>query len=66
MENKFQLEFEGVYGKYEITDKDKVEVRNYRLSLLICGISFSSGMIQWITFGGSFAWIWLISLSIVI
>ncbi len=62
MESK--LEFNGVYGKYHITNDDQIEVKKYRIALLICGISFTSGMLQWITFGGSFAWIWLVPMSI--
>ncbi len=64
MENKFELEFDGVYGKYHITQEDKMEVMKYRVSLFICGLTFTSGMVQWIIFGGSYAWIWLIPMSI--
>ncbi len=64
MENTLEIEFEGVYGKYKITQEDKKEVRNYRLALLICGISFTAGMSQWLLIGNSFAWIWLIPMSI--
>ena len=64
MENKFELEFDGLYGKYHITQEDQIEVKKYRISLLICGISFTTGIIQWIILGGSFAWIWLIPMII--
>ena len=36
----------------------------YRIALLICGISFTAGMVQWLTIGGSFAWIWLLPMII--
>ncbi len=64
MENKLELEFEGLYGKYHITQEDKIEVKKYRIALLICGIAFTTGIIQWITTGGSFAWVWLIPMII--
>ena len=59
-----QIEFDGIYGKYSITAKDKKEVLFYRLSLLLCSISFFLGLIQWIFLGPSLAWIWLISMAI--
>ncbi len=64
MENNLTLEFDGVYGKYHITDEDQIEVKKYRISLLICGLSFSTGIIQWIVLGGSYAWIWLLPMII--
>ena len=64
MENKFELEFDGIYGKYHITKDDQIEVKKYRIALLICGITFTTGIIQWITLGGSFARIWLIPMII--
>ena len=64
MKNTAGIEFEGVYGKYEITRSDELEVRNYRLALLVCGISFTSGLSHWLLFGASDAWIWLIPMCI--
>ena len=64
MEKNVEIEFNGVYGKYRITQQDQIEVMKYRISLLICGLSFTAGMIQWITFDGSLAWIWLLPMSI--
>ena len=64
MENALEIEFEGVYGKYKITQEDKKEVRNYRLALLTCGISFTAGISQWLFISDSFAWIWLIPMCI--
>ena len=57
-------EFEGVYGKYKITMADKLEVRRYRIAVLICGASFVSGIGQWLIIGPGNAWIWLIPMSI--
>ncbi len=64
MENALEIEFEGVYGKYKITQEDKTEVRNYRLALLTCGISFTAGISQWLLISDSFAWVWLIPMCI--
>ena len=64
MENALEIEFEGVYGKYKITQEDKQEVRNYRLALLACGISFTAGISQWLLISDSFAWVWLIPMCI--
>ncbi len=59
-----EQEFEGLYGPYRITLTDKVEIQRYRLSLLLCGISFTAGIIQWLLIGPSLVWLWLISLAI--
>ena len=58
MEKSLKKEYEGVYGKFIITPDDEKEVRNYRIALLICGLSFTTGLIQWLTFGADFTWIW--------
>ncbi len=57
-------EFKGLYGSYQITMNDKKEVQNYRLSVLICGISFTSGLIQWLIWGPSWVWIPLLLMVI--
>ncbi len=54
-----QKKYEGIYGPYSITEKDRNEVKFYRISLLICGISFALGLIQWILKGPELVWIWL-------
>ena len=59
-----EQEFEGAYGKYKITVKDKIEVSRYRIAVLICGASFTSGILQWLTIGPKNAWIWLIAMII--
>ena len=56
--------FEGVYGKYRITKDDAVEVQRYRISILICGLSFCGGIFHWLFFGPSLAWLWLIAMTV--
>ena len=63
MEKALRVEYEGYYGKYQITTDDELEVRKYRIALLICGISFVSGLSHWLIIGPSFAWIWLLIMS---
>ncbi len=63
MENALEVEFEGYYGKYKITDADKTEVKRYRIALLCSSISFLIGLSQWIIFGPSYIWIWLLIMS---
>ena len=55
--------YEGVYGTYKITQSDQVEVQLYRLSLLICAISFSAGLGHWLIIGPTLAWAWLIPIA---
>ncbi len=59
-----EQEFEGIYGNYTITNSDFLEVQRYRFSLLLCGISFTSGLFHWILKGPTWAWLWLIPLAI--
>ena len=59
-----EQEFEGSFGKYTITLEDKMEVKKYRISVLICGTSFTLGLLQWLVFGPSNAWIWLLPMAI--
>ncbi len=56
--------FNGVYGQYTINNQDKQEVQLYRLSLLFCSIASCLCLAQWIFIGPSYAWIWLILMSI--
>lgn len=57
-------EFEGVYGTYRITETDAREVQRYRLSLLLCGISFTMGIGQWMVVGPGLAALWLLPMVI--
>jgi uncharacterized integral membrane protein len=56
--------FEGVYGPYCITLQDQHEVQLYRICLLICGLSFSAGLGQWILIGPQLAPLWLLPLAV--
>ena len=56
-------EFEGVYGTYTITEQDRREVQRYRFALLVCGLSFSAGLLQWWQLGSTFAWLWVLPLA---
>ena len=53
-------EYKGIYGSYSITKLDRLEVKLYRFSLLLCGASFSIGLLQWFLLGTNYAWIWLL------
>ena len=55
---------QGVYGKYRITKDDEIEVQRYRISILICGISFCGGIFHWLLLGPALAWLWLIPITI--
>ncbi len=55
--------FEGMYGPYCITLQDQREVQLYRICLLICGLSFSAGLGQWILVGPQLAPLWLLPLA---
>jgi len=54
---------EGIYGLYKITKADRIEVRRYRLAVLICGISFCAGISQWVLVGPNWAGFWLIPMA---
>ncbi len=56
--------FEGMYGPYCITLQDQREVQLYRICLLVCGLSFSAGLGQWILVGPQLAPLWLLPLAI--
>ncbi len=62
--NAIEPEFQGIYGRYRITVKDQMEVKLYRISVLLCGISFCAGLVQWIVLGANWAWIWLLPMAI--
>jgi len=56
--------FEGMYGPYCITLQDQREVQLYRICLLVCGLSFSAGLGQWILVGPQLAPLWLLPLAV--
>ncbi len=55
---------EGVYGTYTITNTDRIEVQRYRLAVLFCGIAFLAGILHWLFIGPTWAWLWLISMTV--
>ena len=57
-------QFDGMYGPFTITSKDREEVQRYRICLLISGISLSAGLLQWWQVGGQWAWPWLLPLGV--
>ena len=59
-----ELEFQGVYGSYRITQADHLEVQRYRVALLVCGIAFCGGIAHWLLIGPVAAWLWLIPIAI--
>ncbi len=63
-ENLSTNEFQGMYGKFTINLQDQKEVNYYRISILLCAISFCLLLIQWVWIGPVFAWIWLVPMAI--
>ena len=57
-------QFDGMYGPFTITSKDREEVQRYRVCLLISGASLSAGLLQWWLAGGEWAWLWLLPLGV--
>ena len=55
---------EGVYGNYTITTADRVEVQRYRMAVMLCGVSFTAGISQWILTGPNWAGIWLLPMAV--
>ncbi|WP_320663348.1 DUF2301 domain-containing membrane protein [Prochlorococcus sp. MIT 1223] len=64
MKDQLKDEFLGFYGPYTINAQDKNEVKLYRVSLLICGLGYFLGISQWILLGPSYAWLWLIPMTL--
>tara|TARA_Y100001968_G_scaffold225745_1_gene208579 strand:+ start:228 stop:905 length:678 start_codon:yes stop_codon:yes gene_type:complete len=54
----------GLYGSYAITSLDKKEVRNYRISVLMCSLSFFFGIIHLLIFNNNLVWIWLVAMTV--
>ncbi len=59
-----ELELQGIYGKYKITAADHLEVKQYRISVLFCGIAFCGGIIHWLLISPTWAWLWLLATAI--
>ena len=60
---KADPQFEGMYGTYTITEHDRREVQRYRIALLVSGVSFSAGLLQWWQIGSEWAWLWMLPLA---
>ena len=60
---KADPQFEGMYGTYTITEHDRREVQRYRIALLVSGLSFSAGLLQWWQIGSEWAWLWMLALA---
>ena len=46
-------QFEGFYGLYAITEQDRRDVQRHHLVLVVSGIAFSAGLLQWVATGWS-------------
>ena len=55
--------FKGVYGTYSITAADRLEVRSYRIALLITGLSLAAGVLQWWQTDNPWAWLWVLPMA---
>ena len=55
--------FEGVYGAFTITERDRREVLGYRLALLTAAIAQAALLAQWHWLGGTWIWPWLLPLA---
>jgi uncharacterized integral membrane protein len=56
--------FEGMYGPFTITGRDRREVLGYRLALLTAAIAQAALLAQWHWLGGSWLWPWLLPLAV--
>ena len=55
--------YEGVYGPFTITAKDRREVLGYRLALLTVAIAQAALLAQWHWQGSAWIWTWLLPLA---
>jgi uncharacterized integral membrane protein len=56
--------FEGLYGTYTITARDRREVLGYRLALTAVAVGQLGILLQWRQFGPSHLWPWLVLMAI--
>ena len=52
--------FEGMFGTYTITERDRREVLGYRLSLTAVAVSLLALLLQWHQWGPALTWPWLL------
>jgi uncharacterized integral membrane protein len=55
--------FEGVYGPFTITARDRREVLGYRLALLTVALAQAALLAQWHWLGGAWLWPWLLPMA---
>jgi len=56
-------EFEGMFGRYTITARDRKEVLAYRLALLAVAVGQLGLLLQWRQLGPALAWPWLLVMA---
>jgi uncharacterized integral membrane protein len=56
--------FEGVYGPFTITARDRREVLGYRLALLTVAIAQAGLLAQWHWLGSAALWPWLLPMAV--
>ncbi|MDM7937933.1 MAG: DUF2301 domain-containing membrane protein [Cyanobium sp. CZS 48M] len=56
--------FEGVYGPFTITDRDRREVLGYRLALLGVALAQAGLLLQWANWGSQGLWPWLVLMAV--
>ena len=56
--------FEGVYGPFSITPRDRREVLGYRLALLTVAIAQAGLLAQWHWLGSAALWPWLLPMAV--
>jgi uncharacterized integral membrane protein len=56
--------FEGVYGPFSITARDRREVLGYRLALLTVAIAQAGLLAQWHWLGSAALWPWLLPMAV--
>ena len=52
--------FEGMFGTYTITERDRREVLGYRLALTAVAVALLALLLQWHQWGTSLTWPWLL------
>lgn len=52
--------FEGMFGTYTITERDRREVLGYRLALTAVAVGLVALLLQWRQWGPSLTWPWLL------
>jgi uncharacterized integral membrane protein len=56
--------FEGVYGTYTITERDRQDVLGYRLALTAVAVAQLALLAQWRLLGPTALWPWLVTMAV--